>query len=91
MADEKELFGSPEQIALMQRGRDLWALVSDSRQFSYYGRMVSLCDPGADALEKLTGLAGLQGAASCQYYPAADADAFCEAIRAKGFNPARYE
>lgn len=91
MTECDELFGTPQQIALMQRGKDLWALMKDNPSYSFYGRMVSLCNPDKDAVEKMVALAKLQGAASCQYYPVADADRFCSELESHGIRPSRYE
>lgn len=86
-----ELFGSPEQVALMQRGNQLWELLRDNPRYSSYGRMVSLCEPDARALDQTVALVRLQGATSCQYYPADTADRFCAAIEAGGLRTSRYE
>ncbi len=91
MSDTGEYFGSAEQISLMQRGQKLWQLMKDNPAYSFYGRMVSLCDPKDDAVYKMLSLASLQGAASCQYYPIDQADKFCSELKAHGMNASRYE
>lgn len=89
--NDDELFGSADQVRLMERARVLWALLRDEPSYSYYGRMISLCDPRDDAVERVCALAGLQGATSCQYLPAAEAESFCGALAARGFHAYRYE
>lgn len=91
MSDDDELFGNPDQVALMRRAGRLWTLLGDDPRYSFYGRMVSLSDPRDDAVERLGALATLQGAASCQYYPADRADRFCDDLNSVGFNAHRYE
>lgn len=86
-----ELFGSPDQVALMRRAEHLWALLQSNPDYSYYGRMVSLCNPGKDAFEKIQALAKIQGATSCQYCPTEEADKFCSELSAAGITPSRYE
>ncbi|SHJ40688.1 Acetyltransferase (GNAT) family protein [Shimia gijangensis] len=91
MTDTGEYFGNADQIPLMHRGRNLWELMQDNPAYSFYGRMVSLCDPEDDAINKMLSLARLQGAASCQYYPIDQADGFCSELEALGMNAGRYE
>ncbi len=89
--ESSELFGSPDQVALMCRAEHLWVLLQSNPDYSFYGRMVSLSNPGADAFEKLYALAKAQGATSCQYYPAVDADRFCAELKTAGLGTSRYE
>ena len=47
----QEYFGTSEQIELLKRSEALWNLLKHDRRFSYYGRTVSLVEPGEDAAE----------------------------------------
>ena len=91
MPEENELFGSADQVALMRRAKSSWTLVLDDASYSFYGRMVSLCNPGIDAPDRVGALARLQGATSCQYYPAAQASRLSAALDARGIRTSRYE
>jgi len=87
----EEFFGSTDQVTLMQRAWTLWALLHDDPCYSFYGRMISLSDPGDDAVDRICALARLQGATSCQYLPACDAEHFCAELKARGMHAYRYE
>ncbi len=91
MPELGEVFGSREQIMLMERGNQLWTLLRDDPRYSFYGRMVSLCQPDESAVERTAALARLQGATSCQYYPASDADGFRNRLIDQGLRADRYE
>ena len=91
VAGHQEYFGSAEQIELAKRGNQLWMLLCDDPKYSFYGRMVSLCSPAEDAAARCAALAKLQGAMSCQYYPADHADAFCAELEAANLKSSRYE
>jgi len=91
MSYQPELFGSLEQVALINRDNQLWQLLHDDPRHSFYGRMVSLSEPDARALDRTIALAKLQGATSRQYYPAIDADGFCKEIEQRGLRASRYE
>ena len=87
-----EYFGNEDQINLALRGEAMWSLLRGNPVFSFYGRMVSLCAPNSETvLETVSNLARLQGATSCQYYPAEDAQKFCDELKGLGLNPSRYE
>ncbi|MEM7215668.1 MAG: GNAT family N-acetyltransferase [Pseudomonadota bacterium] len=89
---KNEFFGNEDQIRLATRGQALWSLLRDKPDYSFYGRMVSLCAPTLEnAVEVVSNLARLQGATSCQYYPADNADRFCELLDQQGLNSSRYE
>ena len=91
MADTKELFGSADQVQLLRRATSLWSLLKNNPRYSSYGRMVSLTVPETDAVDQATALARLQGATSCQYYPAADAERFCGELAGLGMSASLYE
>lgn len=91
MEEPEEVFGSEEQVKLQQRAQRLWTLLQDDPRFSFYGRMVSLSDPGEDPFEQVDALTRLQGATSCQYFDAEAANAFCVRLRSAGINTSRYE
>ncbi|MCP5083743.1 MAG: GNAT family N-acetyltransferase [Alphaproteobacteria bacterium] len=91
MVEHQEYFGNAAQIDLAKRGNKLWMLLCNDPKYSFYGRMVSLCGPGDDAVARCAALANLQGAMSCQYYPANQADAFCAELESLHLNSSRYE
>lgn len=83
MAD-KELFGSPSQISMMERGRALWALVCNDPAYSFFGRSVSLCGPTDDAFERIAALARLQGGTACHYFPKTELEAMSRELQEVG-------
>ena len=91
MSEPEEIFGSTEQIRLQVRAQRLWTLLQNDPRYSFYGRMVSLCEPGDTALEEVSALARLQGATSCQYLDADGANAFSARLKSRGINTSRYE
>jgi len=91
LAADDELFGAPETIALSRRSSNLWSLLCDNPRYSYYGRLVSLCEPGDDAAEILMAMARLQGAAVAHYYPADGAPGLYEQFEANGMATDRHE
>ena len=91
MQGDEELFGSPDQVAVMRRAWALWPLLKDDPRYSFYGRWVSLSDPGEDAPERLASLARVQGAASCQYLPMERCEHLCADLQTRGITPVRHE
>ena len=91
MSAQEEFFGAPEKAAVSIRSANLWQLLRDNPRYSYYGRRVSLCDPGPDTADILSAMARLQGAAVCNYYPAADAAALFAELEARGLSTDRHE
>ena len=73
------LFGSKEQVALLQRGADLRKLTRHDRRFFYYGRTVGICTLDAAPFDCLAALARLQidhtRMSQTFYRPAAPAEA----------------
>ena len=91
MLAEGDFFGEPHRIAVSRRSAHLWRLLSDDPRYSYYGRLVTLAEPGPDAADVLCALARLQGAAASYYYPAARAaDLFAE-LEARGLKTDHHE
>jgi hypothetical protein len=91
MTIDDEYFGTPERIALSKRSANLWRLLGDNPRFSYYGRLVSLCEPGEDTADILVAMAKLQGAGMCNYYPADGAAALFARLEASGMGTDRHE
>ncbi|MEP0520884.1 MAG: hypothetical protein ABJO09_11575 [Hyphomicrobiales bacterium] len=85
MAD-KELFGTPSQISMMERARALWALVCNDPAFSFFGRSVTLCGPTDDAFERIAALARLQGGTACHYFPKTEVEAMGRELQEVGLN-----
>ncbi|MFK8034907.1 MAG: hypothetical protein AB8B94_12250 [Hyphomicrobiales bacterium] len=83
MAD-KELFGTPSQISMMERGRALWALVCDDPAYSFFGRSVSLCGMTDDAFERIAALARLQGGTACHFFPKSELEAMTRELEDVG-------
>src|SRR4029079_241026 len=91
MPAQDEFFVAPTRIALSRRGAHLWRLLGDDPRFSYYGRLVALAEPGADAADILSAIARLQGGAVSYYYPAADAKTLYAELEARGLKTDRHE
>lgn len=85
MAD-KELFGSPSQISMMERGRALWALVCNDPAYSFFGRSVALCGLTDDAFERIAALARLQGGTACHYFPKTELEAMSRELQEVGLD-----
>ena len=87
----EEFFGAPERVALSRRSADLWLLLRDNPRYAYYGRLVSLSDPGPDTADILSAMAHLQGAAVCNFYPADKADDLFARLEARDLKTDRHE
>ncbi|MEC9342435.1 MAG: hypothetical protein VYD64_01190 [Pseudomonadota bacterium] len=87
----EEFFGDDSQIAVSRRGAALSTLLADNPRFSYYGRLVTLGEPGEDSAVILTSLARLQGAGVSYYFPKKDADAIAAQLVSLGFTTDRHE
>ncbi len=89
---ENEFFGTEPHVTMMQRSRDLWALLCDNPIYSNYGRMLSIVgSQGDDDAERLASLVRLTGAASFHYYPADKADALVAELTSMGLSAGRWE
>lgn len=88
---DDEFFGAPERIALSRRSANLWRLLGDNPRYSYYGRLVSLSEPGEDAADIMMAMAKLQGAAVSSYYPADRATTLFARFEASGMGTDRHE
>lgn len=90
MAD-KELFGSPTQISMMERGRALWALVCNDPAYSFFGRSVSLCGMTDDAFERIAALARLQGGTACHFFPKSELEAMTRELEEVGLGTSKHD
>lgn len=88
---QDELFGNQDQVKLMRRAASLWCLLAPDPAFSYYGRMVSLVDSERDVVKRLHSLTRLQGATSCQYFPAERASDLSAELNSLGMGTQRQE
>lgn len=86
-----EFFGSPETIALSRRSANLWSLLRDNPRYAYYGRLVALSDPSQDAVEILSAMARLQGAAVSYFYPVGAAESLFAQLEERGLATDRHE
>jgi hypothetical protein len=89
-------FGSAAQRGLLQRGRDLFAILGDDPAYTYYGRTVGRAvrgpgPGGCDEIAALAALVRLQGNSHIAIVDEAEADAVSGAIEAQGLVPARYD
>jgi hypothetical protein len=91
MVTDVEFFGTPERAALSRRSVNLWRLLGDNPRYSYYGRLVSLSEPGEDTADVMMAMAKLQGAAVANYYPAGGAAALFAWFEANGMGTDRHE
>jgi hypothetical protein len=91
MTNDDEFFGTPERIALSRRSANLWRLLGDNPRYPYYGRLVSLSEPGEDAADILIAMAELKGAAMSNCYPANGAAALYARLEASGMGTDRHE
>lgn len=86
-----EVFGSADKVALMRRGAAIWKLVGANPRFSFYGRLVELCEPEDDTASILKALATVQGAGVAHFFPkSAVADLF-RSFEEDGFQTDRHE
>ncbi len=91
MLNDDEIFGSPDRVLLTRRSASLWSLLQDDPRFAYNGRLVALSDPGPDAVDVLSAMARLQGAAVSYFYPSIDAECLFAQLRERGFATDRHE
>jgi hypothetical protein len=89
--DNDEYFGSADRIALARRSANLWLLLRENPRYAYYGRMVALSDPGQDAVDVLSALAKLQGAAVSYFYPENAAKSLFALLGERGLATDRHE
>lgn len=62
MPPPQEIFGSPDQQALLTRGRSLHDLTKENVNYTYYGRTVGIIGPDAAPVSDLVSMTRLQGA-----------------------------
>jgi len=84
-----EVFGTPQQRALVRRSEDLWRLVRGNPRLAYYGNAVSLSDPAEDTAEVIARLARIQGLGMCFYCPKSSATEMLAGLEAQGFRTAQ--
>lgn len=83
-------FGTPEQQALLRRGRGLHDLMRDDPRLFYYGRTVAILRPGPDSDALLGPLIAIQGATTyCDIAPEA-APALRATLEARGYAVTEY-
>lgn len=83
-------FGTPEQQALLRRGRGLYDLLRDDPRLFYYGRTVAVLRPGPDSDALIDPLVAVQGATTyCDVAPG-EAPALRAALEARGYAITEY-
>lgn len=85
-----EVFGSPEQQALLRRGRAMFEVVRDDPRYTYYGRTVGVASPESGSVETLAALARLQGNSNVAILPDADLPRWRAEAQALGLVPVHY-
>jgi hypothetical protein len=85
-----DYFGSDAQQDILRRGRNMYDVVGDGPQFTYYGRTVGLATPSDGSMKKLAGLARLQGNSNYGCVPNNDVPAMIDAASAEGLKPMHY-
>ena len=90
MTVARDLFGSPEQMALLARGAALHRVTASDPTRTYYGRTVGLTGPEAGDLDVLAALALLQGNASYAKLPDASIADLTRDCEARGLKPVHY-
>ncbi|MDU8912617.1 N-acetyltransferase [Aestuariicoccus sp. MJ-SS9] len=83
-------FGSPEQRALLRRGRALFEILKDEPGYTYYGRTVGLATPGDGGIARLAALARLQGNSNISRLPDDILPELVAATEAAELTPAVY-
>jgi hypothetical protein len=86
----RDLFGSPEQQALLARGAALHRVTASDPTRTYYGRTVGLTGLEAGDVDDLADLALLQGNASYAKVPDAAVPGLIRDCEARGLNPVHY-
>ena len=90
MTAVRDLFGSPEQQALLARGAALHRVTASDPTRTYYGRTVGLTGLEAGDLDLLGDLALLQGNASFAKVPDASIPGLIGDSEARGLKPVHY-
>ena len=62
MSTRQDIFGSPDQQALLGRGRALHDLIKSNTNYTYYGRTVGIISPDLAPFAELVSMTRLQGA-----------------------------
>lgn len=88
---ELEVFGTPDQQAMMRKGMALRQLTKDDPRFSYYGRNVALTAFSSDAIETVVSLSKLQGTSSCLYVPVKEVESFASSLAQRSFAVDQFE
>jgi hypothetical protein len=91
MSNNKEYYGSPDNIAAMKRGAALWSLLKNDQRFAFYGRLVAASQPLENTAEVISSLARLQGGAPCYFFPKSEIDTLNSELKEKGFSTDRFE
>lgn len=89
-APQDEVFGSPEQQAVLRRGRALYELMSDNLDISYYGRGVGSMRTRPEGRALVERLVALQGVSNVFGVPLTEADDEQAALEEMGLSITRY-
>jgi hypothetical protein len=81
------VYGTPEQVAVVQRAIALWSLVSHDPRFAFQARTVSVAEEQDNTSELVISLCRLQGYASCHFVPGGNAAALVAEYEAAGLQP----
>ena len=90
MIGAREVFGSPQQQALLKRGQALYELLADRPEATYYGRTVGVLTPTGEGRALLETLIALQGASNFFAVPNQDIAALKDELDAAGYGTTHY-
>jgi len=85
-----EAFGTPDQKALLRRGRAMFELLKDDPRYTYYGRTVGIALPTDANIAMLRALASLQGAGHYAAVPLDQAPALAATLAGLGLSVSTY-
>lgn len=87
---QPELFGNPEQRAVLRKGLAMHALTRHLPDATYYGRGVGILRPDPAGLELLRSLVTLQGVANIYDVPEGQRKAVMAELEDQGYSLTRY-
>jgi hypothetical protein len=87
---DSEVFGSPEQQAVLARGLALHDLLADHPAMTYYGRGVGVLWGEPGAVDLMARLATVQGVSNCSFIPDEQAPALRSDLEDHGYSITHY-
>ena len=86
MSGESEVFGSDAQKRMLQKGHEIWELLSHDPRYCCHGRGVQVARDCENAIGLVTSLARLHGVSACECVARENSDDFVAGLKGRGLS-----